>query len=106
MAHRAAVEVHTDSNQVGWLDLPRENCTSYSLPAFLAHSRIGQTEKNSVRVYVFRFTLKLGHCSTQPGTSHLCRFCCKSHLRWASKRDSVVSTRIATRSIDDGPSEE
>src|SRR5258708_40187345 len=23
----------------------------------------GQTEKNSVRAYVFRFTLKLGHCS-------------------------------------------
>ena len=27
---------------------------------------IGQSEKNSVRVYVFRFALKLGHCSTQP----------------------------------------
>jgi hypothetical protein len=25
----------------------------------------GQTEKNSVRAYVFRFSLKLGHCSTQ-----------------------------------------
>jgi hypothetical protein len=23
----------------------------------------GQTEKNSVRAYVFRFTLELGHCS-------------------------------------------
>jgi hypothetical protein len=26
----------------------------------------GQSEKNSVRVYVFRFALKLRHCSTQP----------------------------------------
>jgi hypothetical protein len=25
----------------------------------------GQTEKNSVRGYVFRFALELGHCSTQ-----------------------------------------
>jgi hypothetical protein len=25
----------------------------------------GQTEKNSVRAYVFRFALELGHCSTQ-----------------------------------------
>jgi hypothetical protein len=24
---------------------------------------LGQSEKNSVRVYVFRFALKLGHCS-------------------------------------------
>jgi hypothetical protein len=26
-------------------------------------SALGQTEKNSVRAYVFRFALKLGHCS-------------------------------------------
>ena len=26
---------------------------------------MGQTEKNSVRAYVFRFALELGHCSTQ-----------------------------------------
>jgi hypothetical protein len=26
---------------------------------------MGQSEKNSVRVYVFRFALNLGHCSTQ-----------------------------------------
>jgi hypothetical protein len=26
---------------------------------------LGQTEKNSVRAYVFRFALKLGHCSIQ-----------------------------------------
>jgi hypothetical protein len=34
------------------------------------------------------------------------RFCCKSRLRQASKRDSVVLTRIAAESIHDGPSEE
>jgi hypothetical protein len=27
---------------------------------------LGQSEKSSVRVYVFRFALELGHCSTQP----------------------------------------
>jgi hypothetical protein len=26
---------------------------------------MGQTEKNSVRVYVFRFALELGHCLMQ-----------------------------------------
>jgi hypothetical protein len=34
------------------------------------------------------------------------RFCCKSRLREATKRDSVVLRRIASRSIHDGPSEE
>jgi hypothetical protein len=33
-----------------------------------------QSEKNSVRVYVFRFALKLGHCPTQPAL----RFCADS----------------------------
>src|SRR6266568_8339939 len=28
-------------------------------------SELGQSEKNSVRVYVFRFAPELGHCSTQ-----------------------------------------
>jgi hypothetical protein len=28
-------------------------------------SQMGQTEKNSVRAYVFRFALELGHCSMQ-----------------------------------------
>jgi len=31
---------------------------------------------------------------------------CRSRLRQASNRDSVVLTRIAARSIHDGPSEE
>jgi hypothetical protein len=34
------------------------------------------------------------------------RFCCKSRLRRAAKRDSVVVTRFSVRSIHDGPSEE
>ena len=33
------------------------------------------------------------------------RFCCKSQLREALKHDSVLLTRIAARSIHDGPSE-
>jgi hypothetical protein len=39
-------------------------------------------------------------------TSALGRFCCKSRLRRAANGDSVVLTRIAAGSIDDGPSEE
>ena len=31
----------------------------------LERSEMGQTEKNSVRAYVFRFALELGHCSIQ-----------------------------------------
>ena len=38
--------------------------------------------------------------------SVLCRFCCKSQLRQAVKRDSVVLTRFSVGSIHDGPSEE
>lgn len=34
------------------------------------------------------------------------RFCCESQLGQAQRRDSVVLTRIAARSIHDGPSEE
>jgi hypothetical protein len=30
-----------------------------------AMSLMGQTEKNSIRAYGFRFALKLGHCSTR-----------------------------------------
>jgi hypothetical protein len=42
----------------------------------------------------------------QTGMSVSCRFCCKSQLRQTAKRDSVVLTRFAARSIHDGPSEE
>src|ERR1700721_406593 len=40
------------------------------------------------------------------GLSGIGRFCCRSRLREASKRDSVVLTRIAAGAIHDGPSEE
>jgi hypothetical protein len=43
---------------------------------------------------------------TTDAMSEKCRFCCKSQLREASKHDSVLLTRIAARSIHDGPSEE
>jgi hypothetical protein len=36
-----------------------------SLDFFASVPGPGQTEKNSVRAYVFRFALELGHCSTQ-----------------------------------------
>jgi hypothetical protein len=39
-------------------------------------------------------------------TSGIGRFCCKSQLRRAANRDSVVLTRFSARSIHDGPSEE
>jgi hypothetical protein len=44
--------------------------------------------------------------SEQSGWSASCRFCCKSRLRPAANRDSVMLTRISARSIHDGPSEE
>jgi hypothetical protein len=37
-------------------------------------------------------------------TSVVGQFCCKSRLRPAAKRDSVVLTRFSARSIHDGPS--
>jgi hypothetical protein len=45
----------------------------------------------------------LGHNDRTSGSG---RFCCKSRLRQAANRDSVVVTRFSARSIHDGPSEE
>src|SRR5450756_511025 len=45
---------------------------------------------------------QVGH----PAMSVSCRFCCKSQLRQAANRDSVVLTRFSARSIHDGPFEE
>src|SRR5205085_12427016 len=42
----------------------------------------------------------------EPAMSVHGRFCCKSRLREAAKRDSVLLTRIAARSTHDGPFEE
>src|SRR5882762_7922940 len=45
-------------------------------------SEKGQTEKNSVRAYVFRFALELGHCSTQSA-------CLKGAKRGRARRPEV-----------------
>src|SRR3979490_1234369 len=48
---------------------------------------LGQTEKNSVRAYVFRFALELGHCSTQSA----CLKCANSGLTH-DERSGVASS--------------
>src|SRR6266487_3717066 len=54
-------------------------------------SVVGQTEKNSVRAYVFRFALELGHCSTQSAL----RICATTGLTQRSKKllDHLVRGR-------------
>jgi hypothetical protein len=42
---------------------PRAGRMKYVWGLFM--SELGQTEKNSVRAYVFRFALEPGHCSMQ-----------------------------------------
>jgi hypothetical protein len=61
-------------------------------------SQMGQIEKNSVRAYVFRFALELGHCSTLSA----CLKGAKSrHSKsWRSTRDGHSETRRITRSLD------
>ena len=51
---------------------------------------MGQTEKNSVRAYVFRFALKLGHCSTHSAClkGANCRLMHRS--KYASSLDHLV----------------
>jgi hypothetical protein len=61
--------------------------------ALRSTSAQGQSEKNSVRVYVFRFALKLGHCSTQPAL----RICANKRLMHCSKVREI-STSYAARS--------
>src|SRR5229473_4779390 len=39
--------------------------SSFNSTSAQSRSGSGQTEKNSVRAYVFRFALELGHCSMQ-----------------------------------------
>jgi hypothetical protein len=55
---------------------------------------IGQSEKNSVRVYVFRLALKLRHCSTQAAL----RIRADEKLMHRSKRHlySIISPARAT----------
>jgi hypothetical protein len=44
---------------MGKVELIGCGCTS----RHVAMSELGQTEKNSVRAYAFRFAFELGHCS-------------------------------------------
>ena len=63
-----------------------------------SESEPGQTEKNSVRAYVFRFAIKLGHRPARSGclkgarsgrsTRGCCRQTTKTHLRTAAVRVS------------------
>ena len=46
--------------------MPKNERHVWSQVYYSVKSAPGQSEKNSVRVYVFRFALKLRHCSTQP----------------------------------------
>src|ERR1700726_1472916 len=53
-------------SKAGYIDA--RPLTASSAKPLATHGRTihqGQTEKNSVRAYVFRFALELGHCSTQ-----------------------------------------
>src|SRR6266566_5463870 len=50
---------------------------------------MGQSEEKSVRVYVFRFALKLGHCSTQPAL----RICHIERTRFAASRHDGPANR-------------
>jgi hypothetical protein len=52
------------------------------------------------------FLLRASEVIDQVPMSACGRFCCKSQLRQAANRDSVVVTRFSARSIHDGPSEE
>src|SRR5205085_2140073 len=62
-------------------------------------NRVVSTVGRALPVFPYEQTL-----SALVGMSGKCRFCCKSRLRQATNRDSVVLTRISARSI--GPSEE
>src|SRR5258707_9780232 len=58
------------NQQTGYSFVQLKGCGIHKLPysartAFDTTSALGQTEKTSVRAYVFRFALELGHCSTQ-----------------------------------------
>src|SRR5258705_2685703 len=59
-------------------------------------SDVGQTEKSSVRAYVFRFSLELGHCSMQ---SACLKRANNGHSGKPTKRLSLyVTSEQATRS--------
>ncbi len=55
-------------------------------------SQLGQTEKNSVRAYVFRFALKLGHCSMHSACLKSARLRHSAFTRFAG---SVLGTWLS-----------
>src|ERR1700761_6206565 len=57
-------EHNTLQSEAGYIDA--RPLTASSAKPLATHGRtihLGQTEQNSVRAYVFRFALELGHCS-------------------------------------------
>jgi hypothetical protein len=65
--------------------------------ARLGKSELGQSEKNTVRVYVFRFALKTRTSLDAAGTSLLCQFRTLVKLRGDY---SITSSAVTSR--DDG----
>src|SRR3981081_2152767 len=61
-------------------------------------SLLGQTEKKSVRAYVFRFALELGHCTKQ---SACLKGAMNGLMQCSKQRHSITSS--ATGSRFDGP---
>ena len=57
-------------------------------------SAVGQAEKNSLRAYVFRFALELGHCSTQSACLKRVR---DRHYSIASAARTVPRIRLTPR---------
>ena len=70
---------------------PPDSKTNHATAFF---DSIGQTEKNSVRAYVFRFALKLGHCSVH----EVCLKGAKSRYRFLF--DHLVGEREQGRGHD------
>jgi hypothetical protein len=77
-----------------------------ALLSLVASSVSHKTKPSSVSKCSLSWDLAPEAFGSQSWTSACGRFCCKSRLREAAKRDSVLLTRIAARSIHDGPSEE
>src|SRR5260370_42293099 len=72
--------------------------------------QLGQTEKNSVRAYVFRFALKLGHClmhsaclkganSGHSGCAAYCEPSDASNIVQLANRKRLSSSDLANQSI-------
>jgi Phage integrase, N-terminal SAM-like domain len=68
---------------------------------------LGRSPDTASNEDVRRFQLRLSSEGVSAGAMSVkCRFCCKSQLRKAANRDSVLLTRISMRPSHDGPFEE